>query len=580
MRRLIIADDDDDDWDYGCVGTGFKPKVGNFRVQLNHRDCSVAVESIPRWKEVKHDNTVTWLAFWNDPINPKEFKDCFTKTSSLWRRFAYRIQRIRQSMTPAKMSPGQRTAIRRVLLVVAPRIDAWENVARAVSRLRIINPFFHGHTSVRDCTGKQQHQQKSSESLKAEKHDIVQLTISNCQYKCVILHEWKDHLIWKEPEEENALDTLGEKGKKIDWTLYFITLFWNLNFWDNASILAGEVDKPQSTFPKALFLARIITCPVFSRSSKVPARRAKKMQHIKVARAYGLAMNSPPPEAHTPSPSLFCRSLNPTAFVDLKAIVYLPRYLVSRAPERSEPRAVAVESIMEVVRAMELEDQIGFVELAFCKPGDKEWTVLDQTHTLMSSVIYFQNQLFVLNIDGTVFNCDLNHPHPKLSVVVVAPYSYGVGDTLDERYLVELSGDLLLIRDFVVESVYHDRFLVFKLDQLEVKWIKVKSLGGHSLFLGANSPLSLPAVEFPGCKPDCIYFTDDYYLNCMTSHGVGPRDMGVFSLEDGTLEHFQMDGDMIFPPAIWLSQLCRSADSVFPLFFLSICVMGIVACVY
>ncbi|KAF9606162.1 hypothetical protein IFM89_023255 [Coptis chinensis] len=45
-----------------------------------------------------------------------------------------------------------------------------------------------------------------------------------------------------------------------------------------------------------------------------------------------------------------------------KAIVYLPRYLVSRAPERSEPRAAAVESIMEVVRAMELEDQIGFVE--------------------------------------------------------------------------------------------------------------------------------------------------------------------------------------------------------------------------
>ena len=35
-----------------------------------------------RWKEIKHDNTVTWLAFWNDPINPKEFKYVFLAASS------------------------------------------------------------------------------------------------------------------------------------------------------------------------------------------------------------------------------------------------------------------------------------------------------------------------------------------------------------------------------------------------------------------------------------------------------------------------------------------------------------------
>ncbi|OVA20442.1 Amino acid/polyamine transporter I [Macleaya cordata] len=54
--------------------------------------------------------------------------------------------------------------------------------------------------------------------------------------------------------------SLGQKGMKKDWNLYFNTLFWNLNFWDNASTLAGEVDKPQKTFPKALFSAGIITC--------------------------------------------------------------------------------------------------------------------------------------------------------------------------------------------------------------------------------------------------------------------------------------------------------------------------------
>ncbi|KAF2314537.1 hypothetical protein GH714_027405 [Hevea brasiliensis] len=54
--------------------------------------------------------------------------------------------------------------------------------------------------------------------------------------------------------------SLGQNGVKKDWTLFFNTLFWNLNFWDNVSTLAGEVDKPQKIFPLALFVAVIFTC--------------------------------------------------------------------------------------------------------------------------------------------------------------------------------------------------------------------------------------------------------------------------------------------------------------------------------
>ncbi|XP_022722411.1 condensin-2 complex subunit D3 [Durio zibethinus] len=45
-----------------------------------------------------------------------------------------------------------------------------------------------------------------------------------------------------------------------------------------------------------------------------------------------------------------------------KAVVNFPRYLVQKAPEKAEPRALAVESIMEVVKVMDLEDQIGYIE--------------------------------------------------------------------------------------------------------------------------------------------------------------------------------------------------------------------------
>ncbi|XP_020254860.1 condensin-2 complex subunit D3 [Asparagus officinalis] len=45
-----------------------------------------------------------------------------------------------------------------------------------------------------------------------------------------------------------------------------------------------------------------------------------------------------------------------------KALVYMPRFLACKAPEKSEPRAAAIESILEIVKVMEEEDQIGFVD--------------------------------------------------------------------------------------------------------------------------------------------------------------------------------------------------------------------------
>ncbi|GFP88623.1 probable polyamine transporter at3g19553 [Phtheirospermum japonicum] len=46
--------------------------------------------------------------------------------------------------------------------------------------------------------------------------------------------------------------------KKVEWRGYFNSLFWNLNYWDNASTLAGEIENPSRTFPKALFGALVL----------------------------------------------------------------------------------------------------------------------------------------------------------------------------------------------------------------------------------------------------------------------------------------------------------------------------------
>ncbi|KAI3941460.1 hypothetical protein MKW98_022467 [Papaver atlanticum] len=65
-------------------GRGDHPKVGKLKKRIYPKDITINIgkgESIPecpipgeRWKEVKHDNSVAWLACWQDPINPKEVK--------------------------------------------------------------------------------------------------------------------------------------------------------------------------------------------------------------------------------------------------------------------------------------------------------------------------------------------------------------------------------------------------------------------------------------------------------------------------------------------------------------------------
>ncbi|KAL6878286.1 hypothetical protein ACP4OV_012456 [Aristida adscensionis] len=44
-----------------------------------------------------------------------------------------------------------------------------------------------------------------------------------------------------------------------DWKLFFNTLFWNLNYWDSVSTMAGEVERPGKTLPKALVSAVSMT---------------------------------------------------------------------------------------------------------------------------------------------------------------------------------------------------------------------------------------------------------------------------------------------------------------------------------
>ncbi|XP_037489652.1 DNA topoisomerase 1 beta-like [Triticum dicoccoides] len=73
-------------------GRGEHPKMGRLKRRIRPSDITINIgEEAPvpvcpipeeSWKAVKHDNSVTWLACWNDPINEKDIKYVFLAASS------------------------------------------------------------------------------------------------------------------------------------------------------------------------------------------------------------------------------------------------------------------------------------------------------------------------------------------------------------------------------------------------------------------------------------------------------------------------------------------------------------------
>ncbi|PIA65127.1 hypothetical protein AQUCO_00100553v1 [Aquilegia coerulea] len=240
-----------------------------------------------------------------------------------------------------------------------------------------------------------------------------------------------------------------------------------------------------------------------------------------------------------------------TAFeYDKKSGTPLTPYYISKAVLSANPGS----SLDYVVMAT----YGGFDRLAFFKPGDKAWTSFDSKYRFFLDVIYYRDQFYVVNCDGEVFACDLNLTRPKLSRVAPCLVTGAI-----KNYLVESSGDLLqVLRDTNFENEGHNYFNggfeVFKLDLVKNKWNHINSLDGRVLFLGENSSFSLAASDFPGCKPNAIYFTDDYFEGYADNEefGIGPHDMGIFNLENQSHEpHYPTKSNMIIPAPIWVEPM-------------------------
>ncbi|XP_071711318.1 F-box protein SKIP23-like [Rutidosis leptorrhynchoides] len=211
--------------------------------------------------------------------------------------------------------------------------------------------------------------------------------------------------------------------------------------------------------------------------------------------------------------------------------------------------------------ALAILNQTG--DLAYCKKGDQCWKFIDDANSFCEDVVYYKGCFYAVSKHGTIAMCDVNGDQPKVSFIDTPRQVGG-----DMQYLVIWKDELLLVTRYTelefnmdqnkVDIVYRTtEFHVYKLVLNGPKWESMSDLDGWALFLGENSSMAFCASDFPGCKRDCIYFTDDYsewnYDGANGNHDLGIFDMGNGNVDDLPCYRENVCNGRRWPPPIWFT---------------------------
>ncbi|XP_074273707.1 uncharacterized protein LOC141597220 isoform X2 [Silene latifolia] len=223
-------------------------------------------------------------------------------------------------------------------------------------------------------------------------------------------------------------------------------------------------------------------------------------------------------------------------------------------------------------------------KIGLWKPGDKVWTLVD--HSLLSGVfildvIFYRGYYYVLDQLKHIFRLS-GSDNNELKWERLPSLFDGINDGSGHRYLWKayfVVGDeeklLVVVRLCLYPKTQplfelpHDYLTAgFRVVEILVSPKRfdnrvkdVNSLGTTSLFVGRNQAFAIdvPKANNPsasgyyGCKPNCIYFTDDrLYILTTAKFGKG-KDMGVYNMEDGSIDrHFQGLSLQDHSPMLWV----------------------------
>ncbi|KAK2983544.1 hypothetical protein RJ640_023078 [Escallonia rubra] len=205
--------------------------------------------------------------------------------------------------------------------------------------------------------------------------------------------------------------------------------------------------------------------------------------------------------------------------------------------------------------------------LACFKSGERDWNFLKVKKKYhFSDVVYHNGLLHGVDSRGTGELVRVDDVTAGTETIIVPPRRNSEG--IRTNYLVTTQeGDLLRVQRHLEENDDDDGlkyrtsgFKVFKLAQehsivqVRQKWTAIESIGDQALFLGDSNSECVLASHFPGCKPNCIYYTEYYYDTYYFVPRGADDDVGMFNLETRTFgTHYVPDpAHMPLLPAIWI----------------------------
>ncbi|TYH14692.1 hypothetical protein ES288_A06G240800v1 [Gossypium darwinii] len=195
--------------------------------------------------------------------------------------------------------------------------------------------------------------------------------------------------------------------------------------------------------------------------------------------------------------------------------------------------------------------------LAFYRPCQENWIYIDvnEDQSLFLDILFHKGLVYAIGHYNNLVWFDVNgikddesSKPPKLNTLV--PKIRRLENHSFRVYLVKSSmGNLYSIHKHLVFKLILDNENGKLLEKKEVE-----SIDGDKVFVGDNKTLAVSALNFPEGQPNSIYFTDDF-IDRDAYEILGPRDIGIFHLKDGSLEKYYQfkNSHKDLSPYIWIS---------------------------
>ncbi|CAJ2639142.1 unnamed protein product [Trifolium pratense] len=173
-------------------------------------------------------------------------------------------------------------------------------------------------------------------------------------------------------------------------------------------------------------------------------------------------------------------------------------------------------------------------QLVLSRCGDDCWTGIPDVSSFIGDIgdiCIFKERIYAVEEKSSK---TVTIGPEDLSVKLVAKDVHG--GRPDIQFMVESEGELLLVDVF--ESFtdlgfqLHVDVDVFRIDEKEKEWVKLKSLGDRVLFWGNKCSFSASASDLSVAKGNCVIFMENVFFK---KNKICDSSMCVFDLDQGRL---------------------------------------------